>query len=103
MTKTSEPRNELQMTPEQKRKVALVSGEDLKKINGTILENASSEWSKVSRIVLTTMIERDEGVTGLPEGFYYERIADLVKEGSLEARGDLSSMRTAEVRLTGKK
>jgi N-dimethylarginine dimethylaminohydrolase len=102
MPKTAEVPNELQMTPEQKEKVHQLSEADLKDIDRNLLENASQQWSKVGRLVLSTMIERNEGISGLPELFYLERISTLVKEGSLEARGGID-MKQGEVRLPEKK
>jgi hypothetical protein len=84
---------------EQKKVVDELTEGEITEIDRNIMENASSEWSKVSRIVLTTMIERDEGVTGLPEGCYFERVVALVKAGRLESRGDLGDMHDCEVRL----
>jgi hypothetical protein len=103
MTNKAHLANNLQITPEQKAKVDEVSDAQIKEIDRTILENASAEWSKVARLALTTMIERKEGVTGLPELFYLERIRSLVKEGFLESRGDLTDMKASEVRLAVKK
>jgi len=91
------------MTAEQKSMVDQLSEADIKEIERNLLENASDEWCKVGRIVLTTMIEREEGVTGLPESFFAHRIAKLVKEGLLESRGDASNIKLTEVRLTQKK
>lgn len=102
MSKSDVVRDELRMTPEQKRKVDLLSEADIKEIDHNV-ENASAEWSKASRIVLTTMIEREEGVTGLPELFFFERIKSLVKDGVLESKGDLSNMKSSEIRLSAKK
>jgi hypothetical protein len=95
--------NDLQIIPEQKAKVDQLSEPQIKEIDQTILENASGDWSQVARLVLTTMIERKEGMTGLPEVFYLERISSLVKEGFLESRGDLKDMKASEVRLAAKK
>jgi hypothetical protein len=95
--------NDLQITPEQKAKVDQLSEAQIKEIDQTILETASGDWSQVARLVLTTMIERKEGVTGLPEVFYLERISSLVKEGFLESGGDLKDMKASEVRLAAKK
>jgi hypothetical protein len=86
----------------QKRTVDQLSEAYLREIDENIIENASEEWSKVSRLVLATMIERDEGVTGLPESLYLERVAALVTEGRLESKGDLSDMKLSEVRLAKK-
>jgi hypothetical protein len=99
MPKTAEVPDYLQMTPEQKIKVDQLSEAEVSDIDRNILENASQQWSKVGRLVLTTMIERGEGVTGLPEAFYLERVAALVKGGSLESRGDVTKMKEGEVRL----
>lgn len=99
MTNKAHLSNDLQITPEQKAKVDQLSEAQIKNVDRTILENASREWSQVGRLVLTTMIEREEGVTGLPELFYLERITSLVKEGFLESRGDLKDMKASEVRL----
>lgn len=85
--------------PDQRRTVDQLSEAEIKEIDQNLLENASEGWSKVSRLVLATMIERHEGITGLPESFYAERVANLVKEGRLESRGDLSDMKLSEVRL----
>lgn len=84
---------------DQKRTVDQLTESGLKEIDQNILENASKEWSKVSRLILATMIEREEGITRLPETFYLERVSALVKEGGLESRGDLSDMKQSEVRL----
>ncbi|GFO68205.1 hypothetical protein GMLC_17840 [Geomonas limicola] len=94
MTKQRHAEKEVPRTPEQ------LTEADLKEIDAALLENASVNWSKVSRIVLATMIERGDGVTGLPTTFYTERVVGLVQAGSLEARGDLTDMHLSEVRRT---
>jgi hypothetical protein len=96
MTKNSGVRKDAGQTPER------LTETELQQIDGELLENASDTWCKVSRIVLTTMIERGDGVTGLPADFYRARIAGLAKEGALEARGDLGDMERSEVRLAPK-
>jgi hypothetical protein len=103
MTKKDGTGNDFQMTSEQKAQINRLSEADIKDIDDDILENASYQWSKALRIVLATMIEREEGVTGLPEVFYFERISSLVEEGLLESRGDVRNMRSCEVRLAEKK
>lgn len=102
MSKNVDVRKDPKSTPEQRRTADQLSEADLEQIDRQILENASREWSKVARIVLTTMIERGDGTTGLPETFYSQRIANLVKEGLLESRGDLTDMNLSEVRLVEK-
>jgi len=80
-----------------------LSEPDLKKIDAALLENTSQHWSKMYRIVLTTMIERGDGITGLSPDFYCDRIAGLVRAGALEARGDLADMHQSEIRLAEQK
>jgi hypothetical protein len=103
MTKKAGVANDLQMTPEQKKKVDQLNDAQIKDIDRNILENVSDQWTGVSRVVLTTMIERDEGVTGLPEVFYLERVQTLAREGLLDSSGDLSDMKSSQVRLPEKK
>lgn len=87
------------MTPQQKSRVEQLSEATIKEIDRNLLENVTHDWSRVSRVVLATMIEREEGVTGLPEIFYFGRIASLIKEGLLEVKGELTDTRSCEVRL----
>jgi hypothetical protein len=86
-----------EMTAEQRTLTGQLAAADLGRIDQALLSNASAQWSRTDRIVLTTMIELDNGM-GLPLGFFAQRLAHLVREGLLEAKGD-PIKRSGEVRL----
>jgi hypothetical protein len=88
------------MTAEQRSMVDGLSGETIGQIDRALLSNATTQWSRTDRIVLATMIELDNGM-GLPNVYFFERMEHLAKEGLLEAKGDLTSLRSSEVRLKG--
>ena len=101
MTKKEELQNDPALTPEQKRMVDQLSEIDVKEIDQALLSNCSYDWCQVARIVLTTMIELDNG-RGLPNAYFADRMRHLVREGILESKGDLTSTRFSEVRLKNK-
>jgi hypothetical protein len=88
------------LTAEQRSMVDELSEETIGHIDRALLSNATTKWSRTDRIVLATMIELDNGM-GLPNVYFFERMGHLVKEGLLEAQGDLTSTRSSEVRLKG--
>lgn len=101
MTKKEELQNDPALTPEQKRMVDQLSEKEIKEMDQALLSNASRDWCQVARIILTTMIELDNG-RGLPNAYFADRIAHLVREGILESKGDLTRTRFSEVRLKNK-
>jgi hypothetical protein len=88
------------LTAEQRKMVDQLSEVNIRRIDQTLLSNASTQWSRTDRIVLATMIELDNGM-GLPNIYFIERLEHLVQEGLLESKGDLTSTRPSEVRLKG--
>ena len=90
------------LTEEQIDFVNKLSEADIKKIDESLLSNASQNWRKVARIVGTTMMELPDRIPGIPDIYYAQRIRHLVKEGKLESQGNLAYMRYSEVRLTSK-
>ncbi len=77
-----------------------LSEADIKRIDQALLSNASAQWSRIDRIVLTTMIELDNGM-GLPTDYFVERMEHLVREGALESKEGSTCTRSSEVRLKG--
>lgn len=98
MTKKEELRNDPASTPEQRRMVDQLSETEIKEIDQALLSNASDDWCQVTRLVLTTMIELDNG-RGLPNSYFAQRIAHLVRDGILESKGDPTDLQFGEVRL----
>lgn len=79
--------------------VSLLTAQDLKLIDEALLANTASSWRKVARVVGTAMIELNEQLPGVPDGFYAQRLAALVQTGRLHSAGNLDHMRFSEVRL----
>ena len=86
------------LTAEQRIMVGRLSEANISRIDQTLLSNASTQWSRIDRIVLTTMIDLDNGL-GLPNIYFVERIEHLVQEGLLESKGEVTLTRFSEVRL----
>lgn len=93
-------KNEILSNPEnsaqQRKLVEQLSEATIRQVDQALLSNVSSDWSHTSRVVLTTMIELDNGM-GLPKSYFIDRVAHLVREGLLEAKGDTPA--AGEVRL----
>ena len=97
MTKNKLP-SDSELKAKQKILIDQLSEVDISRIDQALLSNASAKWAHTDRIVLTTMIELDNGM-GLPILYFVERMEHLVNEGLLESKGDLTSMHSSEVRL----
>lgn len=98
MTKNEDLPSYPQLTSEQRRMVDQLSEADIRRIDQAILSNASTQWTRTDRIILTTMIELDNGM-GLPNRYFLERMEHLAQEGLLESKGGLPCSRSGEVRL----
>ena len=68
-------------------------------IDQALLENCSPQWRKVARVVGSAMTTFLEVFPDLPDGFYAQRVIQLVRSGCLESQGNLEHMRFSEVRL----
>lgn len=88
------------MTPEERRIVSSLTSAQVESIDRALLQNTTSNWRKVARIVGFTMIENGSVFAGVPDGYYAERIRKMVSSGVLEAQGELSAMRFCEVRTS---
>ena len=86
------------LTDEQLDLVRRLSNEQVRKIDDALVSNASHQWRKVARIVMSTMMELNDSL-GLPDIYYAQRVLSLVDAGRLEAQGDLKYLRFSEVRL----
>ena len=93
-----EPDGELD--EEQRELVSKLSEAELRKIDETLLSNASLRYKKVAMIVATSMMDLMKNNPDLPDIFYSQRIQKLVAEGRLVAEGNLDYMRYSEVRLS---
>lgn len=80
--------------------IAKLSPEQIQAIDELILSIASDRFKKVALIVGTVKSQQTGSILHFPDTFFSRRIAHLVTEGLLEAKGDLKRMRYSEVKLT---
>ena len=92
--------NDPPLTQEQLKLVSNLSEAELNYIDSTLLSNVSSQWRKAARVIGTTMSEKDNKITGIPDIYYSQRLSRLVKKGLIESQGNLQAMRYSEVRLS---
>ncbi len=70
-------------------------------MDDALLAQAGLRFQKVARIVGHVMRSFSQELSGIPDSYYAQRVAKLVKAGLLESRGDLRRMRFSEVRRPG--
>jgi hypothetical protein len=70
-------------------------------LDATILSHARQRWLKVAMIAARTMQELRFGLADEPFDIVVARVRELVAQGRLAAKGDLSRPRFSEVRLPG--
>jgi len=87
------------MSTDEEAFVAKLTDEDLKIIGSAILANASNRWSKVARVVISTVNMLSDRYPGLSYVFYAQYLSRLADDGQLESRGNLAYMRFSEVRI----
>jgi hypothetical protein len=87
-----------QLTPTQQALASKLTPEYVSRADQALLAQASTQWRKVARVVGAAMIGLEDRETGVPDVWYAGRVAALVSEGKLEARGEPSQMQVCEVR-----
>lgn len=86
------------LSTEEKERVAALSSEQVASIDAELIVHASPMWRKVAYLVGMSMSTQKDRVRGIPDLYYAERVRILVGKGTLEATGNLESMRWSEVR-----
>jgi hypothetical protein len=89
------------LSAEEQLVVARLNQADFQTIDAAILTQASDRWLKVARVVGATADALQIQFPGLSYVFYAQRLAQLVNDGHLVSKGNLSYMRFSEVRLSG--
>lgn len=87
------------MTAEQILAVEKLSKEEIEEIDKALMSNVVRHWRKLAMVIGVTMSKLPDGMVGVPDVFYAERMRKLVDAGHVESQGDLSRMRFCEVRL----
>jgi hypothetical protein len=72
---------------------------EVAELDRALMANCSRSWRKVARVVGTTMMVPPFKSSPLPDVCYATRVVELVRQGKLEADGNLNYMRYSEVRL----
>jgi hypothetical protein len=88
------------LTREEKLAIAHLTESDLKGIDAAILNQADEHWLKVARVVTCTHDALRPHHPNLSYRFYTKRLAVLLREGRLEAKGDIRYVRFSEVRIS---
>jgi hypothetical protein len=88
-----------ELSEAQEALVAQLTPEYVLQVDRALLAQAAPEWRRVARIVGAVMLGLGERQLGVPDVWYAKRVAALVAEGKLEARGELNQMRACEVRM----
>jgi hypothetical protein len=86
------------LNAEEQARANRLTPSEVKRIDEALLRNTAPQWRKVARVVGTAMIELKLRPESVPDIYYAQRVAEMVKLGQLEAQGNLRRMRYSEVR-----
>lgn len=79
--------------------VSRLTPAEVQHVDHALIAECAPSWRKVAHIVGAAMGEMQSTFSELPDGYYAQRVAALVKAGHLESQGNLDHMRFSEVRL----
>lgn len=88
-----------QLSAKQEARAAMLTAQELDRIDASLLSHARPQSRKLAMIVALAMADCDVHIPNVADAFYSKRAARLVSEGKLLASGDLRGMRYCEVRL----
>ena len=76
-----------------------VTQTELELIDAAILRNCSVEFRKIARVIGGAMLEVRDSIPNLTDVFYADRVRQLVADGTVESQGDITAIRSGEVKL----
>jgi len=88
-----------ELTVEELRRVATLSGADVSAIDNFLLAASCRTWRKVDFIVGSAMESLNGRFPGIPDIFFAQRVRTLVRSAKLTSQGNVNYMRHCEVRL----
>lgn len=88
-----------ELSAEQQAIVDSLPDKDIAALDEMLLGNCSNRWTKVARIVGTTMFETPSLPDGIPDLYYASRIYSFIESGLLEHQGLVGHMRYCEVKF----
>lgn len=87
------------LSSDQEARAALLTLQELDRIDNSLLSHVRQEWRKLATIVGLAMAECDGEIRNVSDAFYSRRVGRLVAQGRLLAFGDLKRMQRCEIRL----
>jgi hypothetical protein len=94
-----EPRDDGELTDEQRALVNQLTPEQVAEIDRILLSFVPQRFGKVAMVVGKTMMSfGDDRIVGIPDIYYAERVRLLAEAGVIESVGNLRRMRFSEVR-----
>ena len=97
----AEPLPDSYLVAEELDTESRITPADFEALDSALIGGALTSWRTVSRVIGDAMVTLEGQLLPLPIGVYVRRVELLVKDGKLEARGDIHFMRVGEVRLPG--
>jgi len=95
----SETTPDRELTAEELRRVATLSGADISDIDNYLLAASTRTWRKVDFIVGAAMESFNGRFPGIPDAFLAQRVRTLIRAGKLTSQGNVNYMRHCDVRL----
>jgi hypothetical protein len=95
-----ESETEDMLSSEEEARAALLTPQELDRIDASLMSHARPQWRKLAMIVSLGMADCDGDIENLSDAFYSRRVVQLVAEGKLLASRDLRRMRHCEVKLS---
>lgn len=89
----------VEMSPEAQEAIDGLQERDLARIDALILAALDVEWKKAGLIAAGVMLSAPDEYEELPEAFYVQRMAALVVASRVELQGELSALKTCQIRL----
>ena len=85
-------------TAEELAQIRLATPADTSAVDSLVLSHCPHQWTKVATVVGASLDDFEAACPRLPYVYLQLRIAEMVRQGLLEAQGDVMAMRHAEIR-----
>lgn len=90
-------------TAEELAQIRNATPQEAAAVDELVLAQCSDQWCKVAMVIGSSLDEFEARFPNLPYVYMQLRIAELVEQGRLEARGDVRVMRHSEIRLASER
>lgn len=86
-------------TPDELAQIRNATPQEAAAVDELVLGKCIECWRKVAMVIGSSLAEFDAKFSNLPYIYMQLRMVELVKQGRLEAQGDVMAMRHSEVRV----